>query len=169
MPEIPKDCTGWEFKSRPEYEFPPGLVLDRHCFSQETPDADIFPDGMTGVTFLNCNLDNCYIPEGNTVVGGSQRRFAPQNDLRDWEIDYDDNPTTLINEESWTARGYSTDPQQIPADLAIDPVVMRLDVISGEKTVEDLLGAEVVAQLTASRDATLTMRAAKAAAAKVSG
>jgi hypothetical protein len=45
---------------------------------------------MTGTTFVNCNLDNCFIPPGNTVTGGSQRRYISNAD-GDWLVDADNN------------------------------------------------------------------------------
>lgn len=72
-------------------------VIRGSCFSQETPDSVVFPADMTGVTFEYCNLDNCVIPAGNTVIGGSQRRFQVQNDLNDWEIDEQNIPLCLVN------------------------------------------------------------------------
>lgn len=69
-----------------------GQTITGSCFSHEKPDAHIFPDDMTGVTFINCNLDNCFIPAGNTVVGGSQRRFIVQDDGFDWIIDENNQP-----------------------------------------------------------------------------
>ena len=67
-------------------------VITGSCFSQEKPDTAVFPQNMTGVTFVNCNLDNCAIPEGNTVIGGSTRRFCVQEDGFDWLVDGDNNP-----------------------------------------------------------------------------
>lgn len=90
-------------------------IIYASCFSQENPDSHIFPEDMTGVMFYNCNLDNVYIPPGNTVIGGSQRRFKVQNDLRDWEIDGTDTPKEVINKEYWISQGYSVDPKDIPA------------------------------------------------------
>lgn len=157
MPAIPKDCTGWEFKSRPEYAFAPGLVLDRHCFSQETPDADIFPEGMVGVTFLNCNLDNCLVPPGNTVVGGSQRRFEAQNDLRDWEVDAKNAPVTVIDEEVWAKKGYSVAVEDIPPAEVLHVDEMRVDVLSGEKTLADVIGTDAAAELVSLREAAVEL------------
>lgn len=57
--------------TRHEYvEIPNGVNVYMSCFSCEQPTA-MFPADMTGVTFYNCNLTNCTIPDGNTVVGGT--------------------------------------------------------------------------------------------------
>lgn len=62
------------------------------CFSQQKPDTVIFPEEMTGVTFINCNLDNVLIPPGNTVEGGLHRRYLTLEDGTDWIIDENNNP-----------------------------------------------------------------------------
>lgn len=91
-----KDFTGWNFKGSQEYTFPPGTTIDRSCFSQEHPDSDIFPDGMTGVTFRSCNLDNVLIPPGNTLTDCTTRRFAAQNDGKDWIVDSNNQPVSPL-------------------------------------------------------------------------
>jgi hypothetical protein len=110
-----------------------GAVIYASCFSQEKPDSEIFPNGMAGATFYNCNLDNCVIPAGNAVIGGSRRRFAVQNDLREWLVDDDGNPTTLLNEQYWADQGYFTDPARIPAEPIasldeIKPIPVTIDL-----------------------------------------
>jgi hypothetical protein len=73
-------------------------VIYSSSFYHETPDVHTFPEGMTGVTFINCNLDNCYIPEGNTLVNCSTRRFmANPEDGHDWEVDENLNFIKPIN------------------------------------------------------------------------
>lgn len=72
-------------------------IIRGACFSQQNPDTKVFPDEMSGVTFVNCNLDNCVIPEGNTLIDCSNRRFKVQNDLNDWEIDKNNNPVRLVD------------------------------------------------------------------------
>lgn len=62
------------------------------CFSHETPDSIVFPESMTEVVFINCNLDNCFIPEGNTILGRQPRRFKVQEDGFDWLVDNNNNP-----------------------------------------------------------------------------
>lgn len=78
-----KDFTGQDLSDRNL----DGLTICGSCFSQETPDRHIFSDKMTGVTFLWCNLDNVYIPPGNTAKNCSQRIFKAQPDGEDWILD----------------------------------------------------------------------------------
>jgi hypothetical protein len=69
-----KDYMNQSLKDRPLEEFT-GTIKGT-CFYQEVPygqplptsGIDIFPDGMVGVTFERCNLDNVYVPPGNFVV-----------------------------------------------------------------------------------------------------
>lgn len=103
------DCTHLS-----SLDIPDGTVVYGSCFSCETPDQHIFRDDMTGVTFYNCNLDNCFIPDGNKVIGGSQRRFEVQNDMRDWLVDEEGNPEKLVNEKSEQKTGYPIDLESIP-------------------------------------------------------
>lgn len=99
-----------------------GLIIYGSCFSQEIIDNDIFPDGMTGTSFYNCNLDNIFIPPGNTVIGGSQKRFKPENDIRDWEVDNLNQPVKVVSEEAWILLKFSVDKNDIP--------VQKLDSIN---------------------------------------
>ena len=91
-----------------------GKTIYGSCFARELPDTKIFSDDMVGVRFIQNNLDNVFIPPGNLVMGGSQRKFKAQNDLRDWEIDGSGNPTKIVNEDFWRKEGYSVDKTQIP-------------------------------------------------------
>ena len=66
------------------------------CFSQEKPDTRIFPSDMVGVTFINCNLDNCIIPEGNFIIDCSQKKFKVQSDGKDWILDENYKPVEVL-------------------------------------------------------------------------
>lgn len=104
-----------EYDYNPEYSFkdftgqkisiPDGSVVYGSCFSQEIPDNHIFSEDMKGVTFVKCNLDNVFIPEGNTVTHSTQRRFKVQNDLNDWEIDENNEPVRPIDFHIYEKRG----------------------------------------------------------------
>lgn len=77
-----KDCTGWDLSDRTDMD---GLTIEGLCLSNETPNAQVLPPNLTGTTFLWCNLDNVYVPPGNTIgVGCSNRLFQVQADGQDW-------------------------------------------------------------------------------------
>lgn len=83
------------------------------CFSQETPDTHVFRDNLTGVTFINCNLDNVFLPPGNEAIDCSQRRFQVQVDGRDWIVDENLQPVEPLDIEYSIQHGLNTDPNKI--------------------------------------------------------
>jgi len=96
------------------------------CFYQETSltasrrdeiERHVFPETMTGVVFDRCNLDNVYIPSGNTVLPScSKRLIQVQNDLEDWILsDADLSPAEPVDKKSFQDLGISISPAQIPA------------------------------------------------------
>ncbi len=103
-----------------ETDLKPGTIIYASVFYQEWVEGDtevekhIFPNTMTGVTFYNCNLDNVYIPLGNTVIGGLHRKIKIQNDLDDWELNNDLTPKEPLNKEKRLEAGVSIDPKDIP-------------------------------------------------------
>lgn len=88
-----KDFTGQFLQ---DADFSGVTEIVRSCFSQEKPDTHVFPDDLSGVVFVDCNLDNVYIPPGNVTVNCSQRRFKAQDDGYDWLIDENDNPVERL-------------------------------------------------------------------------
>lgn len=93
-----------------------GKVIYASSFSQENPDMKVFPDSVKKMTFYNCNLDNVFmVKPGWIVIGGSERRYKVQNDLKDWEVDSTGKPTKVLNEEDWVKKGFDVDPMKIPA------------------------------------------------------
>lgn len=80
-----------------------GKTLYACNFSQEKPDTRVFPDNMKGATFICSNLDNVYIPEGNTIIDnngtcGSRKRYKTDDKGEDWLIDENNNYVEKINE-----------------------------------------------------------------------
>lgn len=86
-----KDMTGWDLSARRDLN---GQVIYASCFSQETPDREIFQ--MTGVTFIRCNLSNVLIPPNNTAIDCQRVRFESQPDGKDWEVDENNEPIRIL-------------------------------------------------------------------------
>jgi len=105
-----KDFTGRTLTDAKDLK---DMVIFGSCFSQEIPDTKVFPDDMKDVTFIGGNLDNVYIPEGNIVIGGTQKRFQVQNDLEDWIIDKDNKPIEPIAKDKFIELGISIAPKDI--------------------------------------------------------
>ncbi len=135
-----KDFTGHDLTKK---VIAPGTVIFGSCFSREKPDSKVFPDSMTGVTFLFCNLDNVVIPAGCTVIACSQRRFLVQNDGCDWIVDGTNKPVEPILKEAFIKLSISTDPAAIPAQpLKVDIIAKTLDEVAKTNVVGQ--AAEVI-------------------------
>lgn len=79
-------------------------------FSQEKPFTDVFPALVKGVVFTDCNLDNCNLPAGATVKGGTNKHFDTQADGEFWIVDKDKKPVTPLKPWRFDAVGVSKDP-----------------------------------------------------------
>lgn len=98
-------------------------VIRGSCFYQEKSWDEaklcikVFPDGMTGVTFDRCNLDNVEIPAGNIVLPTcSHRIIKVQNDWSDWILDGEGKPIEPINKKDYIELGLSIDPKNISVE-----------------------------------------------------
>ena len=119
-----QDYTGKSLLNETDLE---GIVIYGSCFSQETPDTDVFPMIVKKITFYNCNLDNVKIVKpGWIVIGGSERRYKVQNDLNDWLIDDTNKPTIPIDHKIFTKLGL---PMPKPEDIPIAKVNDRIDLM----------------------------------------
>lgn len=110
-----------------ETDLPPGTEIVGTCFYCESslgdngdPYKHIFPATMTGVIFKRCNLDNVYVPPGNTItddagIPSSHRRIRVQNDMADWIVDATGKPIEPANLKAAIADGKNIDPNNIPA------------------------------------------------------
>lgn len=83
-------------------------------FGRRVPYGDCFPKDMTGVVFIDCNLDNCVAPEGNTVIGGTNKQHAVMNDGENWIVDKDLKPVEPLKPYRFDAYNLSKDPADIP-------------------------------------------------------
>ena len=66
-----KDFTGQDLTGEPAEDFNNSTVRGSCFYQQNAPRSDVFPSGMTGVEFVECCLDNCNIPAGNTLTRSS--------------------------------------------------------------------------------------------------
>lgn len=115
-----KDFMGHSFKDKKPKEFNDTELIGS-CFYQECVYddpmvlKDIFPDGMKGVTFRRCNLDNVYIPAGNTVEPDcTHKKIKIQNDLEDWILDTTLKPVEPMSKNDFIRLGISIAPKDIP-------------------------------------------------------
>ena len=90
----------------------------------------IMPAGVTGVEFRNCNLDNCAMRPGATMlqedvddpVSGLmstcvRRRVRWMNDRRLWRMTASDEPVLPAKTRASRVEGRNMDPAQIPGTL----------------------------------------------------
>ena len=126
-----------KFKSIDAQEFNNTEIVGTCFYQENSPDSDIFPDEMAGVTFTKCNLDNVLIPLGNIVNGGCNRRIKVQNPTidnptpEDWILDNLGNPIEPVNKERFIKKGLSIDPKDIQIDTKI--LVPSLDLFAKTK------------------------------------
>jgi hypothetical protein len=102
------------------------------CFAKERGYQDVFPAGMTGARFIRCNVDNCNIPVGNTVMNDPtnsdihsiNREIDTKNDLEDWICTGDGSKTPVepVSKKLFEKLGLSTDPNDIPIEEASESV-----------------------------------------------
>ena len=84
------------------------------CFYNEKPKSLIFPEGIKGVKFVRCNLDNIVIPKDCTVEGGCNRLIQVQKDGEDWLLDDDLKPVEPLNKAQYIKLGLSINPAALP-------------------------------------------------------
>jgi hypothetical protein len=129
-----KDYMNRSFTSVSALEFS-NTEIKGSCFYQEGDAKEIFPTGMTGVTFIRCNLDNVVVPVGNTIDKTCiNRKIKVQNDLEDWLLNTDNTPKEPMRKAEYIRLGISIDPADIPVTKVTESVVEKkeaeLEVIS---------------------------------------
>lgn len=121
----------------PTAEWDQSLVRNS-CFYQEAPRdgtgrgwnangfRTIMPADVTGVEFLGCNLDNCRLPAGATMMEQdgvptcSRRKLRVQNDRRDWLLDGAGEPTEPTGRREAREDGSNVDPAELPGTPITD-------------------------------------------------
>ena len=89
----------------------------------------IMPGGVIGVEFRNCNLDNCNMRPGATILAEDEvdaecrvstcvrRRVRVMNDRRLWRLNASDEPVLPAKARTSRVEGRNMDPAQIPETL----------------------------------------------------
>lgn len=109
-----------------------GSVVVGSCFYQVCsydfvgdPLRHIFPEDMQEVVFVDCNLDNVYIPPGNTMRGCSHRRIKQMNDREYWFIDENLTPTEPIHKKRLMRLKANVNPSKIPVEKISDAGLLK--------------------------------------------
>lgn len=102
-------------------------IIRGSCFYQEWVEGDtevvkdIFPDGMEGVVFDGCNLDNIYVDETKNIIIKDvvtrclHRKLQIQNDWECWILDDTLKPIEPMDKENRLKAGVTIDPKDIPS------------------------------------------------------
>lgn len=114
-----KDLSRQDFTKEDARDFNDTEIFGS-AFSQKEPYTDVFPPEMRGVTFNNCNLDNCNIPDGNTVIRSTNKHFKEQEDGEIWFVGSDLKPIRPRDERSFDECNLSKDPADIVTQAAVD-------------------------------------------------
>jgi len=132
---------GWKRKSlvdEPAKDFNNTEIVSS-CFAQDEPFTDVFPPGMTGVTFVGkCNLGNCNIPPGNTVEGFN-KHYKTQNDGEYWVIDTELKPIEPLSPKRYERFALSKDPKDLPAEMMEESIIVQAEKA---KAIEDEVDAK---------------------------
>jgi hypothetical protein len=98
-----------------------GKVIAGSVFYREQPGSIIFPETMTGVTFVKCNLDNIVIPPGNVLIECENKTWSAQKDGEDWIVDKG-SPVEPVTKDKFIELGISVDPADIPKEKLKEPI-----------------------------------------------
>lgn len=108
------------------------------CFYQDKPYSDIFPPELEKVIFINCNLDNCNIPTGSIVEGGTNKHYIVANDQEYWLVNDRLELIAPRDEYLFDKCGLSKDPRDIPEIKNETPITITNDpkIIEEKKIME---------------------------------
>jgi hypothetical protein len=147
---LEKQNSKYSFKDFTDQKFLDAIDLDdamivSSCFYQSCspdhvgdPQVEIFPRTMHGVTFVQCNLDNVYIPPGNTIDPScSHKRIKPQSDGESWLLDEHLRPVEPKRKRILELLGANVDPRDIPP-RRVSPEDLRRERGKQQQKLRDL-------------------------------
>jgi len=138
------------------------------CFYQDSaPYSDVFPKLPEGgrCELLDCNVDNCKLPEGYVCTGRTtNKHFLEQKTLENWIVDERLKPIEPVEVAKHVTLGISIKPSDLPTEkrsepitVTFDPDVKRqraIDIVMSDKAKIDALVDEVLDDMATSFDKT---------------
>jgi hypothetical protein len=118
-----KDFLDQDLSKLDAKEFNNTVIVGSCFYQQKAPDTIVFPSDIVGVTFRKCNLDNVFIPFGNNIESGTNKKLAEQNDKATWIVDKDLKPIEPLNKDEFIKLKLSIDPKDIPTEKVAISVV----------------------------------------------
>lgn len=129
--DLSKRCKDCDFSKVPIEEINDTEIIGSG-FGKGIPwDSSMFPEGMKGVTFIRCNLDNCVVPEGNTIGQGcTNKHHMVMNDGENWIVDKDLKPIEPLKAYRFDKYSLSKDPADIPLNKLMLSVTQAAQLAS---------------------------------------
>ena len=112
-----RDFTGADLTAIDPAEFNDTEIVGSCFYREGQVNAHVFPNGMKGVTFIACNLDNVLVTGTNTIEPScTHKKIKVQNDWDDWVLDdATELPIYPMNRRFREEAKLSVDPADIPA------------------------------------------------------
>ena len=96
-----------------------GDTLSGHNFCQEQPYTPIL-EGLTGLTFVDCNLVNCKVPAGSTIISSNISQIDRCSHLHDWlSYQCEENCRHVVGSEDIVVDGVVVDTIREYADISL--------------------------------------------------
>ena len=84
------------------------------CFSSKEPNTVVFPEGMSGVVFTGCIIENIFIPNGNSIGDNCiYRNIKKQSDGNVWVLDELLKPIEPVDKVIFMEEGRNIDPAKL--------------------------------------------------------
>lgn len=101
-------------------------------FSQLEPFTNVWNPQLTGVTFTNCNLNNCKINMNCTIINGSHEQIKEQNDGEYWIVNEELKPISPLHYKRYDVYELSKDPKDLPSKK-LEESIFTIAKIENEK------------------------------------
>ena len=138
-------CTamkrGWKNKSLldvPVEEFNDKTFKGSN-FAQQEPFTDMFPSGIINCTLERCNVINCNIPAGITLIDCQHKQIKVQNDGEYWEVDAAMKPLQPLSPQRYDLFGLSKNPLDLPSKPLTENIILTAQKEKEKQDRKDML------------------------------